>query len=269
MTNSRQFADPWPALGASWADPPWIMSGTSVTAWFETPVAAVAALLSPAFEPLTGAAGVPTRLRFYQIDYEPRDGGAEFRRRMAGRFREAVIAFKGRIAGHEGEYSAYMWTDCASYLYWGRENFGWPLVSGDIELTGHLWEGPGGAETHSQLRARDFIYTLDLDGPTAEDMPAVPGPSWLTPRRILFPGGSEAERRDLLLVRPAVLEAGRFTRRAGRVRLDASAGSWITSLAPFGEVDIHALEGFRICVGDDVSTVREAGEARDGRRPGQ
>jgi Acetoacetate decarboxylase (ADC) len=259
MTSSRQFADPWPAPNAPWADPPWIMSGTSATAWFETPAAAVAALLSPVFEPLTGVAGVPTRLRFYQIDYEPRDGGVEFRRRMAGRFREAVIAFKGRIAGHEGEYSAYMWTDCAPYLSWGRENFGWPLVSGDIELTGQLWDGPAGAGTHCQLRAHGFACTLDLDGPTADDLPATPGAGWLTPRRILFPGGGEAERRDLLIVRPAVLEAGRLTRRAGRMRLDAPAGSWIASLAPPGDVDIHALEGFRICVGDDVSTVREAG----------
>jgi hypothetical protein len=56
-----------------------------------------------------------------------------------------------------------------------------------------------------------------------------------------------------------VLEAGRLTRRAGRVRLDAPAGSRIASLVPLGDVDVQALEGFRICVGDDVSTVREAG----------
>jgi len=245
------------------------MSGTSLTAWFETPAAAVVALLSPAFEPLTGAAGVLTRLRFYQVDYQPRDGGAEFRRRMAGRFREAVIAFKGQIAGHAGEYSAYMWTDCEPYLCWGRENFGWPLVSGDIDLTGDLWGGPAGAGTHCELRTHGFSYALDLDGSAAEDMPGSgPAASWLTPRRILFPGGSEPERRDVLLVRPAVLEAGRFTRRAGRVRLDAPAGTWIASLAPLGEVDIQALEGFRICVGDNVGTVREAGAAPD-VRPGQ
>jgi hypothetical protein len=242
------------------------MSGTSLTAWFETPPAAVTALLSPAFEPLVGAAGVPTRLRFYQVDYQPRDGGAEFTRRMAGRFREAVIAFKGQIAGHAGEYSAYMWTDCEPYLCWGREIFGWPLVSGSIELTGHLWGGPAGAGTHCQLRTNGFSYALDLDGPAAEDLPGNgPAASWLTPRRILFPGGSEPERRDVLLVRPAVLEAGRFTRRAGRVRLDTWANSWIASLAPLGEVDIHALEGFRICVGDDVGAVHEAGATHDGR----
>jgi hypothetical protein len=269
MRRSRQFADPWPAPGVLWADPPWIMSGTSLTAWFEAPVAAVGALLSPAFEPLTGASGVPARLRFYQVDYEPRDGGADFRRRMAGSFREAVIAFKGRIAGHEGEYSAYMWTDCEPYLCWGRENFGWPLVRGDIKLTGHLWGGPVEAGTHCQLRVNGFTCALDLNGPPGEDMPGAPGSSWLTPRRILFPGGSEPERRDVLLVRPAVLETGRLTRRAGHLRLDAPAGSWIASLAPVGGVEIHALEEFRICVGADVSTVREAGDAQDGRRPSQ
>jgi Acetoacetate decarboxylase (ADC) len=257
MGSSRQFADPWPAPTVLWADPPWIMSGTSVTAWFETSAAAVAALLSPAFEPLAGAAGVPTRLRFYQIDYEPRDGDAEFKRRMAGSLREAVIAFKGQIAGCRGEYSAYMWTDCESYLCWGRENFGWPLVIGDIELAGRLWSDSDALGTQCQLGAHGFTYALDLHGSTSEEMPISPGPSWLTPRRILFPGGSEPERRDVLVVRPAVLQAGRFTRRTGSIRLDAPADSWISSLAPLGEVDIHVLEGFRICVGEDVSTVHE------------
>jgi Acetoacetate decarboxylase (ADC) len=267
MTSPRRFADPWPAPAVLWADPPWIMSGTSATAWFETAAAAVSTLLSPAFEPLTGTAGVPTRLRFYQVDYEPRDGDAAFRRRMAGSFREAVIAFRGRIAGYAGEYSAYMWTDREPYLCWGRENFGWPLVSGEIDLTGQLWGGLDVAGTRCRLRADGFACTLDLEGPTAEDMPGGPGPSWLTPRRILFPGGSEPERRDLLVVRPAVLAPGRLTRRAGRLRLDAPAGSWIASLAPLGGVDIHALEGFRICVGDDVSTVRGAGAPAAGPAP--
>ena len=264
MASPREFADPWPAPATRWADPPWIMSGTSATAWFETSAAAVATLLSPAFEPATGTTGVPTRLRFYQVDYEPRDGDAEFRRRMAGRFREAVIAFQGRIAKYAGEYSAYMWTDSEPYLCWGRENFGWPLHSGDIELTGQLWSGLGQPGARCRLRASGFACTLDLEGTVAEDLPGGPGPSWLTPRRILFPGGSEPERRDVLVVRPAVVQAGRLTRRSGRLRLDAPGGSWLASLAPLGRVDIHALEGFRICVGEDVSTVHEHG-ARAGQ----
>jgi len=157
-----------------------------------------------------------------------------------------------------------MWTDCEPYLCWGRENFGWPLGSGDIELTGQLWSDPDAAGTRCQLRASGFTCTLDLEGTLAEDMPGGPGPSWLTPRRILFPGGSEPERRDVLIVRPAVVQAGHLTRRTGRLSLDAPAGSWLASLAPLGRVDIHALEGFRICVGEDVSTVHEPG-ARAGQ----
>ena len=260
MMSPREFADPWPAPAAPWADPPWIMSGTSATAWFETPAAAVATLLSPAFEPAAGTTGVATRLRFYQVDYEPRDGDTEFRRRMAGRFREAVIAFRGRIAGYAGEYSAYMWTDSEPYLCWGRENFGWPLHSGDIELAGQLWNGLDVPGARCRLRAGGITCTLDLDGTVAEDLPGGPGPSWLTPRRILFPGGSEPERRDVLVVRPLVVQAGRLTRRSGHLRLDAPGGSWLASLAPLGQVDIHALEGFRICVGEDVSTVHEPGQ---------
>ncbi|MGH3274633.1 MAG: acetoacetate decarboxylase family protein [Streptosporangiaceae bacterium] len=259
MTASRQFADPWPAPEMPWGDPPWFMSGVSVTAWFETAPDAVAALVSPAFEPVPGAAGVPTRLRFYRIDFEPRDGDAAFRHQMAGQFLEAVIAFKGRIAQADGEYSAYMWTDSDRYLAWGRENFGWPLVRGDIELSGTLWQD-GGTETGSTCRLSipGLTATLEVTGDRADDVSPGPGPNWLTPRRILFPGDGGPERRDLLVIRPEVVRPGRFTHRDGHVRLDASPGTWPASLAPLGGVQIHALEGFRICVGHDVSTVRES-----------
>ena len=260
MTAARQFADPWPGPEAPWGDPPWLMSGVSVTAWFETSPDAVASLVSPAFEPLRGQAGVPTRLRFYRIDFEPRDGDAAFRSHLAGQFLEAVIAFKGWIAGVDGEYSAYMWTDSDRYLAWGRENFGWPLVRGDIDLSGELWQdGEAGTGSMCRLSVPGLTATLTVTGDRADDVVSpAPGPNWLTPRRILFPGGGEPERRDLLVVRPEVLRPGRLTHRDGHIRLDAAPGSWPASLAPVGAVQVHALEDFRICVGDDVRTIRES-----------
>jgi len=100
-------------------------------------------------------------------------------------------------------------------------------------------------------------------------MPAVPGPSWLTPRRILFPGGSEAETH-VTSSSSACRTGGWAFHPPGRTCAPGCFSRLLDYLvAPLGEVDIHALEGFRICVGDDVSTVREAGEARDPRRPGQ
>jgi hypothetical protein len=255
MTNAREFADPWPAPEAMWADPPWLMSGISVTAWFETSPAAVSALLSPDFEPQCGTGGVPTRVRFYRVDFEPRDGDEEYRRQMAGQFLEAVIAFKGRIAGVTGEFSAYMWTDSDTYLCWGRENFGWPLTRARFELTGGIWGDAGSAASSCRVTRRDFSWTLEVDASQADEVAAGPSPNWLTPRRILFPGGSEPERRDLLVVRPEVRRAGRFTHRTGTLTLDAVGDSWVATLAPLGPVEVHVLEDFQICVGHDVRIV--------------
>lgn len=259
MTTERPFADPWPAPDVAWGDPPWLMSGVSATAWFTTAPDAVAALVSPTFEPLQAGGGVPTRLRFYQNDFEPRDGDPAFRSQMAGQFREAVIAFKGRIAGVDGEYSAYMWTDSDRYLMWGRENFGWPLLRADTSLVGGLWQAEAtGESSRCRIMAADFTATLEISSDGTEEPVTGPGPNWLTPRRLLFPGADEPERRDLLVVRPEVIRSGRFTRREGQLRIDAPAGSWPASLAPLGAVEVHALEDFEICVGHDVRTVGES-----------
>jgi len=253
--RAREFADPWPAPEAMWADPPWLMSGVSVTAWFETAPDAVSALLSADFEAQSGSSGVPTRVRFYRVDFEPRNGDDKYRQRMGGQFLEAVIAFKGRIAGLDGEFSAYMWTDSDAYLCWGRENFGWPLARAEFELTGEIWgDGPGSASSCKVTR-QDFSWTIEVDAAPADEVVPGPGPNWLTPRRLLFPGGSEPERRDLLVVRPEMLRGGRLTRRTGKLTLDAPGGSWVSTLMPLGSVEVQVLEDFQICVGDDVRIV--------------
>ena len=48
MTDKPLFPHPWPAPQHLWADPPWILSGTSITAWFEVDADVVANLVSHA-----------------------------------------------------------------------------------------------------------------------------------------------------------------------------------------------------------------------------
>lgn len=255
MSNLDEFSNPWPAPHALWADPPWILSGTAITAWFETDASAVAELLSPSFIPAQGELGTPTRLRFYDIDYEPRDGDEQVRVSSSGTFREAVIAFKGTIADVDGEFSAYMWTDDDRYMAWGREVFGWPLLRGDIRLAGALWDSSGAGSTTCQLLQPEYTLTIEVDESEGTKGPDGPAANWLTPRRILFPGLGGAERRDLNIVRPTVLEAGRSLAHAGRVKMESSADVFMSKLTPLGNVSIHSLSGFRICVGDQVQTI--------------
>ena len=66
--SAGRFPDPWPSRQPSWPPPPWIMSGTVLTAWFDLPREQVARLISPSLLPSAGTLG-PSRLRFYELDY--------------------------------------------------------------------------------------------------------------------------------------------------------------------------------------------------------
>jgi len=250
------FLDPWPAPESLWADPPWVMSGSSVTAWFETDTDAVRKLLSPSFVPLVGIEGVPTRLRFYDVSFEPQDGSPEAKARGSGTFREAVIAFKGSIAEVNGEFSAWMWSDGDIYNAWGREVFGWPMVRAEINIGGQLFDSQDMGQTTFSLVTKEFSLHLEVDGESTEELSPGPSANWLTPRRVLFPGGQEAERRDLHIVRPTVLQPGLFSQHAGKLSQEGGEGSWISTLKPLGEVVVQSSRGFSICVGDVVDTVR-------------
>ena len=255
MTKFDVFGDPWPAPHFLWSDPPWIMSGNLITAWFEVETSAVSELLSPTFSPMKVAKGVPTRLRFYDVCYEPRDGDDQFRADGSGTFREAVIAFKGSMAGVEGEYSAFMWTDDDCYMAWGREVFGWPLLRGDIRLIGPLWDGSQSGRTVCQLVHPDFNLIIEAEECESVELVDGPPPLWLTPRRITFPGQYGHVQRDLNIVKPTVIFAGNSKRHTGRVKLEDRNDSFVSKLQPLGNVRIESLEGFRICVGDQVETI--------------
>jgi len=255
MTKFGEFDDPWPAPQVLWSDPPWIMSGNHITAWFEVDTFAVSELVSPSFSPMKTARGVPTRLRFYDVYYEPRDGDDRTRANGSGNFREAVIAFKGSMAGVDGEYSAFMWTDDDRYMAWGREVFGWPLLRGDIRLVGPLWDASESGRTVCQLVHPDFNLIIEADEPESLELVERPPPLWLTPRRIIFPSQDGHVRRDLNIVQPTVISAGNSQSHQGSVKLEGRKDSFVSKLQPLGSVRIESLEAFRICVGDQVKTI--------------
>lgn len=256
MTSKPHFPNPWPAPQHLWADPPWILSGTSITAWFEVDRDIVANLISPSFKSVCGDEGVITRLRFYDIKFEPRDGSAEFRSKMSGAFKEAVVAFKGSFADVDGEYSAFMWTDEDTYIGWGREIFGWPLIRSEITLTGKSWDKRSSEKSHCRVKSQDFDLTLAMDDNSGVEQAIGKGPNWLTPRRVIFPAGNEPDRHDLNVVRPTILDAGNFYVHQGEVSFGVDRGSIIEGLTPLTKPVVHRHANFKICVGDNVETIQ-------------
>jgi hypothetical protein len=254
-----KFPDPWPAPQMLWADPPWILSGTSITAWFEVDKAAVKKLVSPAFEGISGEKGVLTRLRFYDIKFEPRDGSADFKREMSGGFKEAVIAFKGRCADIEGEYSAFMWTDDDRYIGWGREIFGWPLIRSEITLEGRSWGDSSQPNSKCRVKSKDFNLSLLMNDASGQQQELGKGANWLTPRRVIFPQGNEGERRDLNVVRPTIIDDGKFYVHEGEVSFATKSESILSGLLPLTKSVIHRHVNFKICVGDNVETIQGTG----------
>lgn len=259
MNSDLKFPHPWPAPQHLWADPPWILSGTSVTAWFEVSPKVVAGLVSPAFQSISGNKGVITRLRFYNINFEPRDGSADYKVQMSGTFKEAVIAFKGSFAGINGEFSAFMWTDDDTYISWGREIFGWPLIKNEITLFGRTWSSSTTDNTLCRVKSKDFDLSLSMDDASGVEQPIGDGPNWLTPRRVIFPAGIEPDRHDLNIVLPTILEAGKFSVHNGEVNFKVQENSIIAGLNPLTIPVIHSHANFKICVGDNVQTVQGIG----------
>lgn len=256
MTEKLHFPHPWPAPQHLWADPPWILSGTSITAWFEVDADIVSKLVSPAFKSVSGDKGVITRLRFYDINFEPRDGSPAFKSKMGGSFKEAVVAFKGSIADVDGEFSAFMWTDDDIYIGWGREIFGWPLIRSEITLKGRSWDQTSTEDSNCRVKSKDFDLSLVMDDGSGIEQPVGKGANWLTPRRVIFPAGTEPDRHDLNIVRPTILDMGNFYVHKGEVQFNVDKGSIIEGLKPLTVPVIHKHANFRICVGDNVETIQ-------------
>jgi len=248
------YREPWPSPVREWADPPWWLRGSCVTAWFETPRPIATKLLSPDLLPDDHGPGVMTRLRFYEVHYGAftetgRDEGG------VGNFREAVVAFAVHSGDIAGEVSSFMWTDDMTYLLWGREVFGWPLIQatiredGDLLTVGHI---------ESTLSASVEIPqgTLRLEATAQEDdgRPGVGFSTWLTPRRtVRWANGAGVEvQRDLLLVYPRVVSAGRHLRCEGEIRLELSESHPLHVLKSPVAHSIDAAVDFELVVGSNV-----------------
>jgi hypothetical protein len=249
-----KFQHPWPAPDAIWNDPPWILSGRCLTAWFETEPEIVRSIVSPSFKSKIDKCGVMTRVRFYDVAYQPGNGGFHNDAKI-GIFREAVIAFRGEIAGVSGEYSAFMWTDDFTYATWGREIFGWPLQLNRISLKGEFW-GEKNKRTISDVKGDDYRITLELKSIEPEELDIGGGQVWLTPRRTLLLDNNRKERSDLLLVRPKVLEPGTMHSAAGSLNLEAKSSSILYGLQPLGDVTYNLHKNFKILVGSDVKVIK-------------
>jgi len=129
-------------------------------------------------------------------------------------------------------------------------------VRGQIDIDGAIFNSGSSGQTACSLVTKDFSLHLSIDDEPVEDLSFGPATNWLTPRHILFPDGQEAERRDLNIVRPSVLDPGTFSRHTGKLSQDGGNGMWISTLQPIGDVVVHSLKDFSICVGDSVETIR-------------
>src|SRR6266508_1124642 len=161
--------DPWPSPQPSWQDPPWLMTGRVLTAWFEAPWAVLAASMSPELRP-EQAAQVRIRLRFYELRFEAlgRNEGQPLSP-AEGRFREGAIGFPARARDVDGEASLYLWTDSDTYLMWSREAFGWPVARGEIELSGSIWTSSDLVGASGGGRLEDAWGTAAIVGATVRE----------------------------------------------------------------------------------------------------
>lgn len=223
-----------------------------MTAWFS--------VCWTVFEPLTSPDLLPeqseqvrVRLRFYDLSFSVlQPVQAQPLALASGRFREAAVGVPARHAGVDGEVSLFLWADSDTYLMWGREAFGWPIVRGQIELAGAAWDAVDATGAAGEARVTDewgmASMTAVLGEPTESGWPTA---RWFTPRRVLERAGLDGETRQLLVVSPTVRNAG--TRRAARGRVSFAFGEGHPLAAfPDAEAEIDFVDGFQLVVGDNV-----------------
>src|SRR5581483_5120183 len=88
--DSQNWSDPWPPPQPAWCDPPWALTGRSITAWFSAPRDVVAGTLSP--DLLPDGDDFRVRFRFYDLTF--RAEGPAASQPLAprtGDFREAAF----------------------------------------------------------------------------------------------------------------------------------------------------------------------------------
>jgi hypothetical protein len=247
-SDHAQFIDPWPSRQPGCPATPWIMSGSVVTAWFDLPYGELLEQLSPTLMPNAERVG-PSRVRFYDIEYRSADPNSP--NGLSGSFREAVVAFPAAYGECVSELSAFMWTDSDVYMQWGREVFGWPILRGSIDLHGSIWAGHPDPPLSGEAIARLPQGEVSIEvGSVVRQLPPPPPSSWLTPRSVPSPADG-CDRRELLLVRPRLIDPG------NRFEVTGSAALAFPSDHPLAKVKvqdprIEVSIGISICVGDQV-----------------
>jgi len=246
----------WPSPQPSWCDPPWRMSGRSVTGWFSVSWEQVELLLPEELRP-PKTLQVTARLRFYDISYhaaqhanpEPLDS-------CGGSFREAALALGAAYRGVPGEVSIFMWSDSGNYTNWGREAFGWPVRRGALALSGPMWEpGPIGVPNGSCRVSEVFgSAALFAEGEelTGDDISRSSNQCWLTPRRTLLRAGLDGEQREVLAVSPNVSRPGKRQSTTGHMALDFATSHPLHCLGS-QVVEVEIIDDFEIVVGDKVT----------------
>jgi hypothetical protein len=227
-----------------------------VTARFPVSPELVEAAVQPAIRPSPDAELVG-RVRFWDLRYEslqPRE--TPLAAAPAGSFREAIVALPARFGDEATETTAFMWTDSATYLTWGREEFGWPTLLGEVDLDGDLWTGPLAAGTTGAARCRTATASIALTDLTVERArPAVVAgsPSFVTVRRVARRGSPEVTV-EAVRVKMQMLNRGRRFELQGTLQLSFEPGHPLYGFAPT-PATIEAVEGVTCVVGEDVETL--------------
>jgi hypothetical protein len=239
----------------AWCDPPWLITGRSITAWFAVPPAVIEASLPPCLR--RAGAEHWARLRFYDARFEARDAGeGTLPALRAGGFREAVVAFNAVAGDLEGDATTFMWADDEPYTTWGREVYGWPILRGELVLEGSIWDSPlatgaGGSGTLRASSGTAALTEVQLGEPTES---ATAGGWWITPRRRLKRAGLDGEHTDIVAARPQILSPGRAFDATGVIQFEFTSGHPLHGFAP--TVDrVVLVDGFELVVGGEVEVV--------------
>src|SRR5262249_38622993 len=149
-----------------------------------------------------------------------------------------------------------------SYMAWGREIFGWPLVRAQFDFDGPLWSAEPLSEISGASRASSAAGSLGIRIAAGSlSQGGVRAATWITPRRVPRRGGLDPDTREVLLVRPEVLAPGR--------RYEAQGEAWLAFPAhhPLAAIPVEApsfeiIDGFRLRVGAEVDVVAEPTDAK-------
>jgi hypothetical protein len=246
---------PWPTPHAAWQDPPWLLTGRSVTAWFWTPWQIAQKVLPTELLPPRSPA-VRSRLRFYDLEFTSLSGSSTAFAPTSGRFYEATIGFAAQAGSLAGDVSQLMWTDSDTYMSWGREAFGWPLTRGAFEFAGSLWDrtGPEGTSGSCRLLDRLGSLTLVIERVNERITTQMPQIVWFIPRRRLRWTRIAHEARELLVVRPKFQRMPVRYSANGRASIDFDAPHVLHGVS-VANAEIEILDGIQLEVGGDVEEV--------------